>query len=83
MSMTPILEMEPALQDLFAVRGARRAAPPYSARKTEDIISALTRFFAATMPGATPENVSRMGGGASKEQFVFTLNERRNSLSSR
>ena len=76
MSITPILEMEPALRNLFAVRGARRAASPYSARKTEDIISALTRFFAASMPGATPENVSRMGGGASKEQFVFTLNER-------
>src|SRR6266481_5459408 len=36
MSITPILEMEPALRNLFAVRGARRAASPYSARKTED-----------------------------------------------
>jgi aminoglycoside phosphotransferase (APT) family kinase protein len=76
MADTPILDMEPALQALFRARAARRAAPPYSARKTADIVEALKRFFSEAVPGATPEKVMRMGGGASKEQFVFNLTER-------
>jgi aminoglycoside phosphotransferase (APT) family kinase protein len=71
----PILDMEPALIALFVARRERRAAPPYSARKTEDIVDALKKFLAPRVPGASIENVSRMGGGASKEQFVFTLRE--------
>lgn len=69
-----ILEMEPANRALFETRPARRAMPPYSARKTEDIVDCLARFFAVKAPGATVGAVNRMGGGASKEQFLFTLN---------
>ena len=68
-----ILDMEPALKRLFESRVARRASPLYCARKTSDIAAALTSFFAARLPGAVPGEVSRMGGGASKEQFAFTL----------
>jgi aminoglycoside phosphotransferase (APT) family kinase protein len=73
MADSAILDMEPALKALFAARAVRRASPVYSARTTASIVAALTRFFAARVPGAVPENVSRMGGGASKEQFAFTL----------
>jgi aminoglycoside phosphotransferase (APT) family kinase protein len=75
MAESAILDMEPALKALFAARAVRRALPAYSARKTEDIVAALTRFFAVRVPGAVAEKVSRLGGGASKEQFVFTLEE--------
>jgi aminoglycoside phosphotransferase (APT) family kinase protein len=73
MADSAILDMEPALKSLFAARSVQRALPAYSARKTEDIVAALARFFSVHIPGAVPEKVSRMGGGASKEQFAFTL----------
>lgn len=73
MPRTDVLEMEPALVALFEARPARRAMGPYSARKTEDIVDCLVRFFAERVPGAVPSKVGRMGGGASKEQFAFTL----------
>ena len=76
MAATATLDMEPPLKRLFAARHARRSLPPYSARKTEDIADALSRFFAARVPGAVPQDIGRMGGGASKEQFAFTLKER-------
>ena len=75
MPRTDVLEMEPALAALFEERPARRAMPAYSARKTEDIADCLTRFFGEILPGAAPVNVGRMGGGASKEQFAFTLTQ--------
>ncbi|MFM6854846.1 MAG: phosphotransferase family protein, partial [Sphingopyxis sp.] len=68
-------DMEPANQALFAGRAARRAQPSYSARKTQDIADCLKRFFADVVPGAQIDDVRRMGGGASKEQFLFTMAE--------
>ena len=68
-----ILEMEPVNRALFEARPARRTMPPYIARKTEEIVDSLTRFFEKEMPGAAIADVRRIGGGASKEQFVFTL----------
>jgi aminoglycoside phosphotransferase (APT) family kinase protein len=67
------LDIEPAIQPQFAERLMRRGLPAYSARKTGDVANALQRFFAVTVPDAVASNVRRLGGGASKEQFVFEL----------
>ncbi len=68
-----ILDMEPTNAALFAARPARRAMPAYIARKNEEIVASLDRFFAKQLPGAVVSGVHRVGGGASKEQFVFLL----------
>jgi len=67
------MDMEPTCQAALRGRAERRRMPPYSARKTADVADALTRFFAEVKPGAKVSGVNRMGGGASKEQFVFAL----------
>jgi aminoglycoside phosphotransferase (APT) family kinase protein len=69
----PTWEMEPTCQRALLGRMENRKQGPYSARKTEDIADALSVFFAKERPGAVVSGVNRMGGGASKEQFVFTL----------
>jgi aminoglycoside phosphotransferase (APT) family kinase protein len=69
----PSWEMEPTYQRAVLCRMENRKQGPYSARKTEDIVKALETFFATVIPGAIVSGVNRMGGGASKEQFVFTL----------
>jgi aminoglycoside phosphotransferase (APT) family kinase protein len=69
----PTWDMEPTCQRALQGRAENRKRGPYSARKTEDIATALTTFFAREKPGAAVSGVNRMGGGASKEQFVFTL----------
>jgi len=66
-------DMEPACAKLIRHRKAMRALPPYSARNTADVASELKRFFGEKRPAAVVSDVARMGGGASKEQFVFTL----------
>jgi aminoglycoside phosphotransferase (APT) family kinase protein len=68
-------DMEPSYQVSLPKRAARRKLPAYSARKTEDVVTALKIFFAERKPGASVGKVNRMGGGASKEQFLFTLQE--------
>ena len=73
MESTP--EMEPAFAALVNRRAAARALPPYSARSTEFVIDALTRFFATERAGSSVGDIRRMGGGASKEQFLFTLTD--------
>jgi aminoglycoside phosphotransferase (APT) family kinase protein len=70
-------DMEPLYQRALKDRIERRTAPPYSARKTADIVAALGRFFDKEKPGAIISGVNRMGGGASKEQFVFTMDGER------
>lgn len=68
-----MLDLEPPLQTLLRKRQQRRSAPAYSAKCEADVIGSLTAFLAERRRGATVSRVSRMGGGASKEQFVFTL----------
>ncbi|MDJ0490737.1 phosphotransferase family protein [Rhodococcus qingshengii] len=45
----------------------------YSPIEVSAIETHLKNFFSKTAPGSTVRQVSRMGGGASKEQFLFTL----------
>jgi aminoglycoside phosphotransferase (APT) family kinase protein len=67
------LDMEPACAALVERRAKSRMLPPYSARSTAYVIDALERFFAIKLPNSKVSGVQRMGGGASKEQFLFAL----------
>ena len=71
----PEWDMEPTCVAAMRGRAERRRMGPYSARRTADVADALARFFAEVKPGAKVSGVHRMGGGASKEQFVFALDE--------
>lgn len=52
-----------------------RSGPPYAPSPLGEIAGKLERFFAHAMPGARVSQVAPLGGGASKEQFSFTLAE--------
>jgi aminoglycoside phosphotransferase (APT) family kinase protein len=69
----PAWDIEPTCQRALLGRAENRKKGPYSARKTEEVAAELATFFAKIKPGAMVGDVHRMGGGASKEQFVFTL----------
>jgi aminoglycoside phosphotransferase (APT) family kinase protein len=69
----PAWDMEPTNQRALLGRAENRKQGPYSARNTEEVAAELATFFARAKPGATVSGVNRMGGGASKEQFVFML----------
>jgi aminoglycoside phosphotransferase (APT) family kinase protein len=73
----PAWDMEPTCQRALLGRAANRKKGPYSARKTDEVAAELATFFAKAKPGAVVAGVNRMGGGASKEQFVFTLDGER------
>ena len=68
-----MLEMESVNQAILARREASKGLPPYRAAATAEILALLQSFFDAEKPGARVDNVRRVGGGASKEQFFFTL----------
>lgn len=68
-------DMEAVHRHIIDRRSANRGLPPYRAALTEEIVEILSSFFAKERPGATVSGVRRVGGGASKEQFFFTLSE--------
>ncbi len=68
-----MIDTEPHLADLLNARKSRRSEPPYMPQTDSAVASMLEAFFAGKVSGAQVTNVSRLGGGASKEQFVFTL----------
>jgi aminoglycoside phosphotransferase (APT) family kinase protein len=70
------IDTEPLLAELLAARVARRAMPPYLPKTDAAVAEQLTGFFAQVQPGAAVSEVGRLGGGASKEQFSFTLRRR-------
>ena len=51
------------------------ATSEYTPIATAKVLGSLEGFFAVQRPKATVEGVSRAGGGASKEQFFFSLVE--------
>jgi aminoglycoside phosphotransferase (APT) family kinase protein len=67
--------MEPAMAALIERRVRTRTMEPYQARSTAFVTGALERFFAAERPSSAVDDIRRMGGGASKEQFLFTLTQ--------
>ena len=67
------VDTEPHLAALLEARKARRTTPPYIPQVDSEVERLLTRFFAKEEPEASVGDVARLGGGASKEQFVFSL----------
>lgn len=67
------LEMEQVFTRLLAKRRANRSLPAYRAALTADVTATLSSYFAKEVPDAKVCDVRRVGGGASKEQFFFTL----------
>lgn len=68
-----MIDTEPHLAGLLEARKLRRSQPPYEPRADTAVAELLSDFFAAEAPGARVTAVARLGGGASKEQFSFTL----------
>ncbi len=66
-------EMESINRQILDRRRNNRDLPPYRAALIPEITAILSRFFEKQVPGATVSGVRRVGGGASKEQFFFTL----------
>ena len=71
--MTAQLEMEAVNRRILDRRAASRGLPPYRAALIPEVTEILADYFAREVPGATVSGVRRVGGGASKEQFFFTL----------
>ncbi|MFC4292581.1 phosphotransferase family protein [Sphingorhabdus arenilitoris] len=68
-----MIDTEPYLAALLEKRKQRRTMPPYLPQNDAGVAAMLQDFFSKERPGASVSDVARMGGGASKEQFVFTL----------
>jgi len=66
-------DMEPAWAALVERRKVAREAPPYEVSGTGQIRDGLSRMLAAEGQRARISSISRLGGGASKEQFLFQL----------
>lgn len=65
--------IEPRLLWLLNNKHQRRKAGIYIPKTADEIADGITRLFAKLGIAAKPRNVRRMGGGASKEQFVFDV----------
>jgi aminoglycoside phosphotransferase (APT) family kinase protein len=67
-------EMDPGVRALLDRKVRKVAAHrSYIPATTKTVQVMLERFFAEKRPGASVREVRRMGGGASKEQFEFSL----------
>jgi aminoglycoside phosphotransferase (APT) family kinase protein len=66
-------EMEPAIAAMLDRKAARISLPPYKPQTVEQVAVRLEQFIREVSPGSSIVDLNRMGGGASKEQFVFDL----------
>lgn len=66
-------DMEPHLLALLQAKHARQGKSGYKPRQVDDVTQRLGQLMAAHGVAGQARNVRRMGGGASKEQFVFEL----------
>jgi aminoglycoside phosphotransferase (APT) family kinase protein len=67
-------DMDPGIARLLDRKRERVArAGPYTPFTDDAVRTLLESFLARRRPGDTVAGVARMGGGASKEQFAFTL----------
>lgn len=66
-------EMESVCRRLIERRSAYRQMPPYQTVLIPEVTQLLEAFFRDKLPGSHITGVRRVGGGASKEQFFFTL----------
>jgi aminoglycoside phosphotransferase (APT) family kinase protein len=68
-------DMETINRKILDRRRASRTLPPYRAALIPEVTELLASYFVKERPGATVSGVRRVGGGASKEQFFFTLTQ--------
>jgi aminoglycoside phosphotransferase (APT) family kinase protein len=68
-------DMEAINRKILDRRRASRDLPPYRAALIPEVTEVLASYFVNERPGATVSGVRRVGGGASKEQFFFTLSQ--------
>ncbi|MFM6830861.1 MAG: phosphotransferase family protein [Novosphingobium sp.] len=67
------VEMEAIHRQILDRRAAHRSLPPYRAALIPEVTELLATYFARIKPGSVVTGVKRVGGGASKEQFFFSL----------
>ena len=69
------VDIEPSVVSLFQDAIEQRDKPPYMPLSVDELGPKLEAFLAEQgVTGASVARLRRMGGGASKEQFVFDLN---------
>jgi aminoglycoside phosphotransferase (APT) family kinase protein len=66
-------DMEPHLLALLKAKHARQGKASYKPREAKDVAERLGHLLSAHGVAGEAQNVRRMGGGASKEQFLFDL----------
>jgi aminoglycoside phosphotransferase (APT) family kinase protein len=66
-------DMEAINLKILQRRRDSRSLEPYRAALIPEVTEVLSNYFAVQVPGAEVSGVRRVGGGASKEQFFFTL----------
>ncbi len=66
-------DMEPHLLAMLDAKHARQGKSGYKPREAQDVTERLGRLLGAHGVQGQARNVRRMGGGASKEQFLFDL----------
>jgi aminoglycoside phosphotransferase (APT) family kinase protein len=68
-------DMEPRVREILDRTVRDRAKGPYTAKTNAEVTAILERYFPAKegLSGVAISDVERMAGGASKEQFAFTL----------
>lgn len=65
--------IEPRLLQILLAKQERRKLGAYIPRTAQDIVEGLSALFARDGIAGQARGVRRMGGGASKEQFVFDI----------
>lgn len=71
------LDLEPAIAEMLEQARHLRKQPPYKVRGIPEIKAALEAFLAdKDLDNPMVSDLKPLGGGASKEQFVFNLIER-------
>ena len=70
-------DLEPAIARTIDGIHAARACPPYRLRNVDEVHASLVAFLGGQgLADVAVDDLRRIGGGASKEQFVFTVRSR-------
>lgn len=71
--MSDIDDIEPRIRDILQEKRARRLTGPYTPRTVDQIRAGLLALYDGE--DVRISDIARMSGGASKEQFLFTLED--------
>lgn len=66
-------DMEPAIEALLTQKWKAHLQGPYTPKGEAEVAELLQRYISKHVAGGHVTAIHRMGGGASKEQFVFDL----------